>query len=950
MTPERWAAIEALYHAACDRAPGDRAAFLAEACGSDDDLRQQVSTLLDEQLLEEGFAEGPSLPAPAALLSFGEFDSMAGRSIGGYEVKELLGRGGMGEVYRAHDPRLGRDVAIKILPPLFTSDRERLARFEREARMLAALNHPNICAIYGIEESGTHRYLILEIVEGQTLGDVLAAHASSGRVPVPEALRIARQICDALEAAHEKGIIHRDLKPANIKITPEGLVKVLDFGLAKAVVAAGAQGLTDGPLVINDRRLEGPILGTAAYMSPEQARGTAVDTRSDVWAFGCVLYEMLAGRLAFAGDTASDTIARILEREPTWSALPASTPQAVRRLLVRCLTKNPKKRLRDIGDARIEIDSVDQMLPGLPESPVAPRRRGPVAATAAAALLGAAGIVAAGWLRPSAPASIEDRFAKARYSYITEWEGAELDAAISRDGQFAAFVADASGAFHIWLTQLGTGTFQDLTPDHDDERNRLNPPVGFSMDGTQIWFSGSPAGRRLRLMPFTGGPLRPFLEERAINVAWSGDDTRLVYVRADTDGDPLLVGDRAGANAREILPGKQGDHNHFPTFSVDGQWIYYVHFADEAMSADLWRIRSSGGTPERLTEVYRDIRYPTPLDPRTVLYVARDEDGAGPWLWAFDVETRRKTRVSVGPERYLSIAASADGSRLVATVAKSTASLWSVPVLDRVADEADLDRYAVSAPRAFAPRFGGAALYYLSSSGSGDGLWRADGTSRAEIWKSADGMLSDPVAVAPDGRMAVTRRAKGRTQLVLVSPDGAERRSIAESIDVRGASAWSPDGRWIVTAGRDAQGAGLFKIPSDGSAPVRLVSGQTLDPVWSPDGSLIVYAGALAKATAPLLAVRPDGTPVPLPPIRTSAQGGGCVRFLPDGTGVVYSLGPVGNQVLWLLDLTTNTSRMLARLPADATTSSFDITPDGKTIVFDRRRELSDIVLIDLPD
>jgi serine/threonine protein kinase/Tol biopolymer transport system component len=948
MTPERWKAIEELFNAAAEMPPGDRGTFLDQACEGDPSLRQQVASLLDESFADEGFAHGPALPDPARLFPDGPLATMSGRCLGGYRLQELLGKGGMGEVYRAHDHRLGRDVAIKILPGAFTDDPQRVARFDREARMLAALNHPNICAIHGVEESGPQRYLVLEMVEGQTLAAAIAASAPHG-LGLPEAMRIARQLIDALEAAHDKGIVHRDLKPANIKLTPGGAVKVLDFGLAKPIVASGGSGLTEGPLVINATRGLRPIIGTAAYMSPEQARGLAVDKRSDIWSFGCVLFEVLTSRLAFAGDTVSDTIARILEREPDWSALPASTPSALRSVLIRCLVKDPNNRLRDIGDARIEIDAMSEP-PFAPRRPPLARRRNGVAVAAGALLLVAVGMLAGWWPRPPPAASFADRLARAKYSYVTEWDGVELDAAISTDGKFAAFVADASGSFHVWLTQLGTGTFRDLTPGHDDERNRLSRPVGFSADGSSLWISGSPSGRRLRIMPFTGGALRPFLEGGAINAAWSPDDTRLVYIRAGDDGDPLFVAEREGGNARQILAGKAGDHNHFPTWSSDGAWIYFVHFVDEAMSADLWRVPSNGGAAQRLTEQYKDVRYPTPVDAGTVLYVARDEVGAGPWIWALDVATKARTRVSAGPDRYLSVAASGDARRLVATIAKSSASLWSLPILDRTAGPEDVTPYPLSPSRAFAPRFGAGALFYLSSSGSGDGLWRAHHETVTEIWKSADGVLSDPVAVAPDGHLAVTLRRRGKARLVVISPDGAVRRTLADGVDVRGTASWSPDSRWIVTAGRDALGPGLFKIPSDGGPPVRLAAGQALDPVWSPAGDLIVYAGPLSKGTAPMLAVRADGRSVALPPIRVSAQGGGCLRFLPDAAALVYSIGPVGRQGLWLLDLGTNQSRQIARLPGDATTSSFDITPDGKRIVFDRLRERSDIVLIDLPE
>ena len=258
--------------------------------------------------------------------------------------------GGMGEVYRARDTKLGRDVAFKILPRLFTSDPDRLARFEREARVLASLNHPHIGAIYGLEDADGVRALVLELVDGETLADRI----SRGPIAVKDALKIAREITEALDAAHERGIVHRDLKPANIKITPDGVVKVLDFGLAKAVSGnAAAADLTQSPTVTVGGTREGVILGTAAYMSPEQARGLAVDKRTDIWAFGCVLYEMLTGGLAFSGATASDTMVAILGREPDWTALPPDSPEDVRRLLRHCLEKNPKQRLRDIADVRL---------------------------------------------------------------------------------------------------------------------------------------------------------------------------------------------------------------------------------------------------------------------------------------------------------------------------------------------------------------------------------------------------------------------------------------------------------------------------------------------------------------------------------------------------------------------------------------------------------------------
>ena len=302
--------------------------------------------------------------------------TMTGRSLGGYHLQTLLGAGGMGEVYRARDAKLGRDVAIKILPRAFTSHPDRLARFEREARMLAALNHPNICAIYGFEEADGIRFLILELVDGETLADKLAhdrvARKGEG---LPLGQRVGHRAANRRgpRSRPRKGIVHRDLKPANVKITPDGVVKVLDFGLAKAVGGDGSSpDLTHAPATTPGEPRRGAVIGTAAYMSPEQARGLPVDKRTDIWAFGCVLYEMLTGHAAFAGDTVSDSIAKILESEPDWSALPAAVPTRVRSLIVRCVEKDPRQRLRDIGEARIALQE-----PAAPEADAAPGKTAP---------------------------------------------------------------------------------------------------------------------------------------------------------------------------------------------------------------------------------------------------------------------------------------------------------------------------------------------------------------------------------------------------------------------------------------------------------------------------------------------------------------------------------------------------------------------------------------------
>ena len=367
-----------------------------------------------------------------------------GTRLGPYEILAPLGAGGMGEVYRARDAKLNREVAIKVLPEAVAEDAQRLARFQREAQVLASLNHPHIAAIYGLEKAGNFEALVLELVEGETLAERIA----QGPVPVDEALAVARQIADALEAAHEKGIVHRDLKPANVKITPEGKVKVLDFGLAKALTGdRSSPDQTHSPTLTAAATQAGVVLGTAAYMSPEQARGKAVDKRADIWAFGAVLYEMLSGRKAFEGETVSDTLAAILKSDPDWSALPPETPPSVRRVLRRCLERDTRTRFRDIADARVEMDEVVDSAPSA-ATPVMARPRANRTAWVVAALIAAAG--ALGWWRalsaPKPAAALRTAFAVAiPAGDLIAYDDTPI-LAISRDGRRLVYAAERAGA------------------------------------------------------------------------------------------------------------------------------------------------------------------------------------------------------------------------------------------------------------------------------------------------------------------------------------------------------------------------------------------------------------------------------------------------------------------------------------------------------------------------
>ena len=866
-----------------------------------------------------------------------------GERVGRYELVSLLGTGGMGEVYRALDPQLGRHVAIKFLSTDLANPTAR-RRFQQEAQMASALNHPHILTVLEAGEIDGRQYLVTELVDGGTLAD----WAIEGQRTWRQVVTMVVGVADGLAAAHDAGILHRDVKPANILISKSGYAKLADFGLAKLDVPSGLEAPTGVALPETTRT--GMVLGTVAYMSPEQAAGRVLDARSDIFSFGLVLYELLARRRAFGGKSDVDTLHAIIHdaQEP----LPADVPIGLRLLVEKTLEKDPAERFQSMRELVVDLRrEIRRPSESGGHAPVAKVSRGhsrrwviAVAATSSALLAALLfwGIPRTG----NGTSETANPLANARFTRVTDFPGDELDAAISPDGRFVSFVADRDGPFDVWLSQIGSGQFRNLT---NGEDMALPAPIrgpGFSQDGSQVWLGGG-TGRRLQIAPLIGGTLRPYLGDRVVTVAWSPDGTRLVYNTRDA-GDPIFVADRDGGDARQIFIGANaGVHNHFPVWSLDGRSILFVSGSPATNELDIWRIAPEGGQRERLTNHNAVVGYPTPIDARTVVYIAGDR-AAGPWLWALDLDSRHTRRISLGVEEYTSISANAAGTRLVATVANPTSSLWSVPILDRIAEERDARPLPLPSVNAGTPLYAGASLYYLSSGANGRALWRSREGEVSELWRAGDEPLMASPALSKSGRAAIALRRNGKLRLHVLSADGAELQPMTDAIDARGSAGWSPDEQWLVIGGSDGSGDGLFKIPLGGGSPVRLVKGQALDPIWSPDGRTIVYAGPNVGAQAPLLAVQPDGTPVPMPQIQVRREGGGSrSRFMPDGRGLVYTQGFGLSQDFWLIDLQTKQSRQLTRLSHQAAMWGFDVSPD-RQIVFDRTRSASDIVVIDL--
>ena len=503
-----------------------------------------------------------------------------GTTLGPYQVTAKIGEGGMGEVYRAHDTKLGRDVALKVLPDLFADDPERLARFQREAKVLASLNHPNIASIYGLEESQGVRALVLELVEGPTLAERIA----QGAIPVDEALPIAKQIADALEAAHEAGVIHRDLKPANVKVKADGMVKVLDFGLAKALEGDAGSDPSEAPTRTAAATRAGVIMGTAAYMSPEQARGKPLDKRTDIWSFGCVLYEILTGRRAFGNETVIDTISAVLGREPDWRLLPEAIPAGVRWLLRRCLEKDSRRRLHDVADARIELEDLERKGPETEDFAPAERRtvdRSWFQALLPWALAVGLGILAATlWIARSGGSPPTPETAHLSIELPTghslAGQGGDYPLALSPDGRRLAYVADDGGGrtTQLFLRQLDDPTVRQV-PDTVGARYPF-----FSPDGESVGFW---ADGWLQRMPFSGGqPLR-IAAVSVLNrgAAWGPDDT--IVFASTTDGlQRVSVTD--GTPEQLLYAGR------WPGFLDDGRLLFSTgrgHAENEIQVLDL---------------------------------------------------------------------------------------------------------------------------------------------------------------------------------------------------------------------------------------------------------------------------------------------------------------------------------------------------------------------------
>ncbi len=797
--------------------------------------------------------------------------------LGAYQILSPLGAGGMGEVYRAKDTRLGRDVAIKVLPEEFFEDEGRRARFEREARTLATLNHPGIAAIYSFEEapgsspSSSRHLLVMELVEGEGLDGKI----SRGPLSLEESLSVARQIAEALEAAHEKGIVHRDLKPSNVKVTEDGKVKLLDFGLAKAFEGEGnvlrpgsGNDQTQSPTLTARATAAGVILGTAAYMSPEQARGKAVDRRTDVWAFGCLLYEMLTGKRAFEGETVSDTLAAILKEDPEWTALPAGTPEKVREVLRKCLRRNAKQRLHDIADARLDLEeaaeapfdssagatSADSSLP-FEEEQAAPgstvgrsapaiRERGSrrslyLSSAAAAALAAAAGAFGVLAHRARAPEPQVVRSAVLLPPGL-RFAGQDGAVALSRDGRRLAFAATArDGKRCLWVRSLDSLGAQAI-----EGTESANTPF-WSPDGRSIAFF---ADRKLKRVPASGGTVQTVCDAAEPRGGTWGDGDVIVFAPAPFGG-LLRVSAAGGAPVGLTSPNEKGATDRLPAFLPGGTRVLYFHGTGlKAKENGIYCVALSGG---QVTRVSPENSGPL-LAPGFLVFVR----GGNLMAQRFDASSLRLD----GDAAVLAQHVWFNGFRWTANASVSDTGLL------------------VAEPGGEATK---SQLTWMDLEG------RADGTV------GAPAQFQD-LAMSPDGRRALA---------IIPDEDGVNHfwmydleRSVASRFApeaTAGAAAWSPDGKQVAYS--DMDGNVFVKATgglSEARQLIKVVSVNQRPTSWTADGGTLVIDRQDPESWN-LMTVSLAGNPAPRPLLATPAQetfgrvsaDGKWLAFVSDETG-----------------------------------------------------------------
>jgi serine/threonine protein kinase len=994
MTPERWQRVKEVFQAALDHAPRERLSFISAACGADEDLRHEVESLISSHEQTGTFIDSPAYEAAAGLILNPDGQMKQGQTLGAFEIKSFISRGGMGEVYLAQDRRLNRRVALKILPASFTRDLDRLRRFEQEARAASALNHPNIITIYEILNANSTHVIATEFVEGETLRQRLLQNS----LPLTQSLHIAIQIADALAAAHAAGIIHRDIKPENIMLRPDGYVKVLDFGLAKLAEQTFSAAAAEAPTK-QVRTGSGMVLGTAGYMSPEQARGKTVDGRSDIFSLGAVIYEMTTRRKPFDGETPSDVLAAILKTDPApVSDFAPDTPQELTRIVTKALRKDREERYQVVKDLLLDLKSLKEEIDfqaRLGQSPTALRGAGTSAAPDSQAvsaapiteavkpsptyisqaltielkrhrtalllgfavltlLLFAGGLGLYRFLTRARP----NHFQASSVSKITN-SGKVIDARLSPDGKYMVYCLSDAGKQAIWIRQVNTA----------NDKMIVSPEavglfgITITRDDSELYYvikRNYDPGSLYRI-PILGGTPVKVLDKIDGPVTFSPDGKRLAFVRANyptEDESALIVANADGTNEQSLANRKKPERFApifftGPSWSPDGKLIA-ASVLTFGVSSRVFAFPVNG---DKAIDLSPD---PWPFsgqvewlpDMTGLLVVAGLNAGTGAQVWLLSYPGGEKRQITNDLDQHRAIGLTADGSKFVNVVASGVISLWvssagdtghAVPI-----PTGNIGFFSASGNSVTWTRDG--KILFASTEGNNIDLWTMDanGENRKFLTSNTGRNLS-PV-VSPDNRYIVFSSTRGGKQNIWrMNLDGSNPRQLTSGV-AETLPAISPDGKWVVYAGLGTTRPTLWKVSIDGGDPVEVTHRVSTNPMISPDGKLIAYL--YPDSSDPLIppnriAIMPfdGGDPIKTLSFQPATTVVTIAQWSADGKSILYTSNINNITNVWSQPIDGGPPRQITDFK-DSFMTGFAWSADGKQFVCSRGIFTRDAVLI----
>src|SRR6266581_1043820 len=996
MMPERWQQLDRLFHSALERAPEERAAFLDQACAGDQQLRREVEVLITSHERAGSFIEKPALEVEAWSLANQRGDagaeSMLGKTVGGYRVLAPLGAGGMGEVYLAQDTVLGRKVALKLLPAYFTKDPERLRRFEQEARSASALNHPNIVTVHEIGQDGAFHFITQEFVEGVTLGTYLA-----GKHPaLEEVLEICMQVASALAAAHAKGIVHRDIKPDNIMVHKgshlgrQNYVKVLDFGIAKLADLPAAAMKAEATTRLFVKTEEGRTIGTAVYMSPEQARGESVDARTDIWSLGVVMYEMLTSKQPFVGDTSQDVIASILRDD--LSPLPTELPDNVKWVLKKALRKDKEDRyqtarevfsdLRDLYDQLQEIPS--SVGPAVPpasdvkpvgrtsapaaQEPAATTRAAPASPTSSAEyiigkikhhrgaaiivltalVMGIAGITfglykligqnlsQAGNNQPKSPLP----FQRMKIARLTS-TGKATDAAISPDGKYVVHVVDDGGKQSLWMRQVLTSSNVQITPPADVSYLSLT----FSPDGEYLYyiFWDKKSAFALYQMPVFGGTAKKLITDIDSIVTFSPDGKQFAFLRGyPSQGElAVLVANADGTSERKVATRKLGVGPFGdPAWSPDGKVIAFP-VENTGANGDfmtLVEVRTADGSEKAISSQrwWRIGRMVWLRDGSGLVFTARESVASPSQIWYLSYPGGEVHRITDDLNDYLGMSLTAASSALVTVQSEQVSNIWIAPNENtRLASQVTYSKFDGLESISWTPD--NKIVYDSAASGKLD-LWMIETNGTGQKQLTADVGNNSHPSVSSDGRYIVFISDRTGTDHVWrIDIDGNNPRQLTNGIGELNPQC-SPTGQWVLYNSRSSN-ASLFKVPIDGGEPVQVIDKISSGVAVSPDGKWLATTHYEPNNINTAIYPFEGGEPHQILDIF-----GFNVRWTPDGRALAY-VDERNASIINSQPIDGGPPRQLVDLKPDHI-FSFAWSHDGKQLAIARGIVTKDVILI----